>query len=104
MQAWLWLARTAEAGGDAAGAAAHYQRAAGELATERRRGHPLVLAPDLRAFVALVGQINLGLVYRTDHPLGFEVPVVLDLRMVLFPPAAVDAERLAAETGAEKND
>jgi hypothetical protein len=104
MQAWLWLARTAEAGGNAGAATAHYQRAADELAAERRRGHPLVLAPDLRAFVALVGQINLGLEYRTDHPLGFEVPVVLDLRMVLFPPAAVDAERLAAETGAGKND
>ncbi len=104
MQAWLWLARSAEAESDAAAAAAHYQRAAGELAAERRRGHPLVLAPDLRAFVALVGQINLGLEYRTDHPLGFEIPVVLDLRLVLFPPAAVDAARLAAETGAEKSD
>jgi hypothetical protein len=64
------------------------------LAAERMRGAPVALAPDLRSLVALSGQFNMGSGHAPDSPFGLALSVSVDPRLVLFPPAAVSAEKI----------
>ncbi len=95
IQARLWLGLVAEASGDAAGAEVHLARAASDLAAEQARGAPVVLAPDLRSLVALSGQFQMGTGHATDSPFGLVLSISVRTRMVLFPPAAIGAERIS---------
>lgn len=95
IQARLWLGLVAEAAGDTTGAQAHFRQAARDLAAERARGAPAVLAPDLRSLVALSGQFQMGTGHATDSPFGLVLSISVQTRMVLFPPAAVGVEQIS---------
>ena len=102
LQARLWLALVAESAKEPAQAKGQFLKAAEIMRVEQERGAPVLLAPDLLSMVALAGQFNMGTWHSPDSPFDLSVQVAVSARMVLFPPAAVDAKRLADYLKKEK--
>ncbi|HUU02507.1 MAG TPA: hypothetical protein VM425_13780 [Myxococcota bacterium] len=96
IQAWLWLAVASEASGAKKAGRAFYEKAAGLIKEERSRGAMAPLAPDLRSMVAFSGSFSMSMGYSPASPFGLVIEVVVLSRMFLFPPAAVDAAKMAS--------
>jgi len=94
LQAHGWLLAAAEAAGDAPGAEAARREAAGLYREERARGRAPILAPDRRALLSPWLQVQLAAEPAPDHPFGLTLEARLAVRMVLFPPAALDEAKL----------
>ena len=94
IQAQLWLGVLAEVSGDDKSAEKHFEKAAGMIAEERKRGAVVPLAPDHRSMVAFSGNFNMGAGYSSKSPFGLAIEVTVSTRMFLFPPAAVDEKKI----------
>jgi hypothetical protein len=94
IQVQLWLGVLSEISGDDESVKKHFQKAAGMIAEERKRGAVVPLAPDHRSMVAFSGNFNMGAGYASGSPFGLAIEVTVSTRMFLFPPAAVDEKKL----------
>jgi len=94
IQAQLWLGTTAEASGNEKEARDCYKQAGEKVSSERKRGAVSALAPDLRSMVCFSGTFNMGAGYSDSSPFGLVIDVSVKTRMFLFPPAAVNEEKL----------
>ncbi len=92
LQCWLWLALSEN---DADRIRAHARKAKELLTQAGQKGIPVFLAPDLRALVAFTGAFQMQAGYAPQSPFGLSVSASVTSRMTLFPPAAVDENRLA---------
>lgn len=98
IQCRLWLALSEN---DPDRIRAHARKAKELLAQAGQKGIPVFLAPDLRTLVAFTGAFQMQAGYAPQSPFGLSVSASVTSRLTLFPPAAVDENRLA-EMAAQK--
>jgi hypothetical protein len=96
VQAYLWLGMVAEAADNQKKARGFFENAAKVFVESSMRGEDMLLAPDLRSMIATFGAFNISAGYSDENPFGLIIEMDVESRMILFPPAAVDRDRLTS--------